>query len=65
MSKKGDTKQVQKGRVVKQSCRLGSRNLDSEQGYSDSAIGDTGRNRDKWPEEAVYNEPLVNKKLLK
>ena len=42
MSKKGDTKQVQKERVVKQSHRLGSRNLDSEQGDSDSAIGDTG-----------------------
>ena len=63
MNRKRDTKQAQKAKVGKQSIRHGSHNLEVEQGDSNSAIGDTIRGRDKWSEEAVCNEPLVNKEL--
>ena len=59
MSKRKETKQVQRGKVVKQSCRLGSR-TESEQG-EDSTLRDTVR--DRWSEEAVFNEPLAVESL--
>ena len=63
MSKRKESKQVQRGKVAKQPYRFGSR-TEFEQG-DDITLRDTVRGTDRWSEEAVVNEPLAHETLRK
>ena len=56
MSRRRETKSALRGKVAKQSTRLGSR-TESAQGEGDSVDRDTFRRREKWSEEAVFEKP--------
>ena len=61
MNRKRETKATQKEKVGRQLGRVGSRNTDSGRGESDSTLGSVARGqRERWLEEAVHNEPVVN-----
>ena len=61
MNRKRETKATQKEKVGRQLGRVGSCNTDSGRGESDSTLGSVARvQRERWSEEVVHNESVVN-----
>ena len=58
MSRRKETKLVLRGKVAKQPSRLGSR-TESAQGEGESVDRDSFRRREKWSDEAVFEEPIA------